>query len=399
MKTVIEINTCDYGSTGKIMLQLAEAINESGNRCYIVVPNGRHNPWSNKPHYIKFGNRISEDLHIILGYLTGFQGCFSFFSTANLIRKLKKIKPDIIHLHNLHKNYINIPLLFRYIKKSNISVVWTLHDCWSFTGQCPHYTFVGCNKWKTGCFNCPSYREYPSSLFDNTKTMYRLKKKWFCGVKKMTLVTPSKWLENQVKESFLKDYPVKVINNGIDLTTFKPRNSDFKKKYNIPNSMFIVLGVAFDWSLKKGIDVFIELSKLLDKDVYRIVLVGTNSEMDKSLPRNILSIGKTQDQNELAAIYSSADVFVNPTREDNYPTVNMEAIACGTPVITFKTGGSPEIVDSTCGYVVPYNDIKKLKKRIVEVCNNRFFSIDNCLSRASFFDKNIKYCDYMNLLL
>lgn len=399
MKTVVEINTCDYGSTGKIMLQLAEAINESGNRCYIVVPNGRHNPWKNKPGYIKFENRFSEDLHIILGYLTGFQGCFSFISTLKLIGKLKRLQPDVIHIHNLHNCYINLPLLFRYIKKNNVRVVWTLHDCWAFTGQCPYYTFSGCNKWKTGCYNCSSYRDYPASLFDNTKTMYRLKRKWFCGVKNMTLVTPSQWLANQVKESFLTDYPIRVINNGINLSVFKPTATNFRERYGIIADSFVVLGVAFDWGLRKGLDVFIHLSEQLDDSKYRIVLVGTDDELDKTLPCNIVSIHRTRNQKELADIYSSASVFVNPTREDNYPTVNMEALACGTPVITFNTGGSPEIIDSTCGYVVPCNDIEELKRRIIDTCEFKTISSDSCLRHASEFDMNLRNQDYLDLLM
>lgn len=399
MKTIIEINTCDYGSTGKIMLQLAEAIKYSGNRCFIVVPNGRHNPWKNKPGYIKFGNRLSEDLHIIFGFLTGFQGCFSYFSTIRLIRNLKRIRPDVIHIHNLHKCYINLPLLFRYIKKNDISVVWTLHDCWAFTGQCPYYSFSGCDKWKTGCSNCPSYRDYPASLFDNTKTMYRLKRKWFSGVKNMTLVTPSQWLAEQVKESYLKDYPVRVIYNGINLAVFKPTASNFRARFGLSDEKYVVLGVAFDWGLRKGLDVFVELSKRLDNDRFSIVLVGTDDELDKSLPRNIVSIHRTKNQKELAEIYSASDVFVNPTREEVLGMVNLEALACGIPVITFNSGGSPECIDSSCGCVVPCNDIDGMEKGIVEICSGKTYLSSDCIKRASGFDKDLKDLEYLDLLL
>ena len=390
MRTVVQINTCDYGSTGKIMLQLAEAINRNGDRCFIVVPNGRHNPWKNKKGYIKFGNRFSEDSHIVLGRITGLQGCFSFFSTLSLIRKLKRIRPDILHLHNLHESYINLPLLFRFIKKNDIPVVWTLHDCWSFTGHCPYFSYIDCQKWKTGCFSCPLYKNYPKSCFDNSKIMYKLKRKWFCGIKNLTLVTPSKWLSELVKESFLKEYPVKVINNGIDLNVFKPTSSDFRERHGIKENTKLILGVAFDWEKRKGLDVFIELSNELNAGEYKIVLVGTNDENDAILPPSILSIHRTSNQKELAEIYSAADVLINPTREDNYPTVNMEAIACGTPVITFRTGGSPEIVNKNTGIVVEKDDINALISNMDKACSIK-------INSSSEFDSKKQSEKYLEL--
>lgn len=392
---IVEINSCDYGSTGKIMLQIADEIRKNGDECRIVIPEGRHNPWKNNKNYYRFGNRIAEDLHIVLGYITGFQGCFSVISTIMLIKKLKKFNPNILHLHNLHKCYINLPILFNYIKNNNIRIIWTLHDCWAFTGQCPHFTLAKCDKWKTGCYHCLHINNYPSSLMDRTKTMWRLKKKWFTGIKNLTIVTPSKWLSELVKQSYLKDYPVSVINNGIDLGVFRPTENDFRKRYDLENK-YIILGVSFGWNTKKGLDVFIELAKRLD-DRFQIVLVGTNDEIDKNLPNNIISIHKTSDQIELAKIYTASDLFVNPTREENYPTVNMESIACGTPVVTFRTGGSPEIIDEKTGYVVDIDDIDEMEKIIIQICTKKIFSIENCLERAKAFDKNRKYQEYIEL--
>ena len=392
MKTIVEINTCDYGSTGRIMLQLSNTIQKNGDRCYIVVPNGRHNPWNNKKGYIKFGNRFSEDFHILLGRLTGLQGCFSFFSTLKLVKELNNLKPDIIHLHNLHNSYINLPLLFKYLKKERVRTVWTLHDCWAFTGHCPHFMFEECNKWKTGCYNCPSFRNYPKSFFDNSKVMYRLKRKWFKGVYNLTIVTPSEWLAGLVKQSFLNEYSVKVINNGIDLSVFKPTSKTRKN-----NEQFIVLGVAFDWGIKKGLDVFIELSKRLNPEKYKIILVGTDSTIDKMLPATIESIHRTDSQMELAELYSSADVFVNPTREDNYPTVNMEAIACGTPVITFRTGGSAEMLTENTGVVIDCGDIDSLCSEIIRVCSKKMFSKDIFLKESQKFDYREKMQEYCRL--
>lgn len=289
-----------------------------------------------------------------------------------------------------------MPLLFKYIKAHSIPVIWTLHDCWAFTGHCPYFDMAECTKWKTGCYSCPKYKEYPTTILDNSKFMYRLKKKWFSGVKNMNIITPSQWLADLVKQSFLKDYPVKVINNGIDLNIFKPVKSDFRKKHRINNDDYMLLGVAFGWGERKGLDVFTTLAKNL-ADNYKIVLVGTDNEIDKLLPPNIISIHRTQNQAELAEIYTAADLFINPTREENYPTVNMEAIACGTPVLTFDTGGSPEIPDETCGAVVPKNDIEAMQREIIRICKNKPYSSEACIERAKKFNMNDRFMEYIKL--
>lgn len=392
---IVEINTCDYGSTGKIMLRIAKKARENGNIVFTFSRKWIHQPQPSEGHDY-FGYFIENALHKILAKVTGFSECFSYFGTKRLINKIKKINPDIIHLHNLHGCYINLPLLFKYIKKNNTAVVWTFHDCWNFTGHCPHFDMIGCDKWKSLCFDCPQYKNYPKSLFDNSKVMYRLKSKWFKGIKNLTVVTPSKWLGDLVKQSFLKDYPVKVINNGINLSVFKPTESNFRKKYCITEFKKIILGVAFGWSDSKGLDVFIKLSKRLD-DRFQIVLVGTNETVDKRLPENIISIHRTQNQAELAEIYTAADLFVNPTKEENYPTVNMESLACGTPVLTFNTGGSPEIPDSSCGSVVPKEDIDAMYGEIIRICGTNPYSKSACTERARNFEENNKYQSYLDL--
>ena len=208
-------------------------------------------------------------------------------------------------------------------------------------------------------------------------------------------MTPSIWLADLVKESFLRDYSITVINNGIDLSVYKPTNSDFKSLYNL-ESKKIVLGVAFDWSKRKGLDVFLELSKVLPED-YKIVMVGIDESIEKNIPENIIAINKTHSQEELAAIYTVADVFVNPTREENYPTVNMEALACGTPVITFKTGGSPEIIDTKTGQTVECDDINALAREIINICSENPFSKEQCLQRAKSFNRDEKFLEYIKL--
>lgn len=395
MKTVL-INSCNFGSTGNIMLEIAETAENGGYTAAVCYPQSRDNSRKQKEKDFIIGTRFSRNIHLQLAGITGLNGCFSYFSTLKLLKKLDKLKPDIIHLHNLHNCYINLSLLFKYIKKHNIKTVWTLHDCWAFTGHCPYFDIVGCNKWKTGCYSCPQYKEYPKSLFDNSKIMYRLKRKWFSGVKNMTIVTPSEWLASLVKESYLKDYPVKVINNGIDLNVFKPTESDFRKKYALENK-YIVLGVAFGWGRRKGLDVFVELEKRFDKEKYKIVLVGTDDNIDKLLPENIISIHRTQNQTELAEIYTAADVFANPTREENYPTVNMESVACGTPVVTFNTGGSPEMLDETCGAAVTKDDADAMYNEIIRICEKKPYSMEACIKKAKGFDKNEKFGEYIRL--
>lgn len=395
MKTVL-INSCNFGSTGNIMLEIAETAENGGYTAAVCYPQSRDNSRKQKEKDFVIGTRFSRNIHLQLAGITGLNGCFSYFSTLKLLKKLDKVKPDIIHLHNLHNCYINLSMLFKYIKKHNIKTVWTLHDCWAFTGHCPHFDMIGCDKWKTGCYSCPQYKEYPKSLFDNSKYMYRLKKKWFTGIKDMTIVTPSEWLAGLVKESYLKDYPVKVINNGIDLNVFKPTESDFREKYALENK-YIVLGVAFGWGRRKGLDVFVELARRLDKEKYKIVLVGTDDNIDKLLPDNIISIHRTQNQTELAEIYTAADVFANPTREENYPTVNMEALACGTPVVTFNTGGSPEMLDETCGAAVAKDDNDAMYNEIIRICEKKPYSMEACIKKAKGFDKNEKFGEYIRL--
>lgn len=392
---IVQINGGAKGSTGKIMFGIAELAKAQGYDVMCASPITTTNRDAGEGcGYYRIGTFNSRRINVLLSRITGFNGCFAWMETYRFLKKLDEFKPDIIHLHNLHDSYINLPMLFSYIKKNNIPVVWTLHDCWAFTGQCPHFTIAKCDRWKTGCYDCRQYHEYPSSLYDNTKKMWNLKKKWFTGIKNLTIVTPSKWLARLVKESYLKGYPVKVINNGINLNVFKPRKSYFREQYSIPPSRIIVLGVAFGWGYKKGLDCFIELANKLPKEEYQIVLVGTDDKVDEILPDNIISIHRTENQDELAEIYTAADVFVNPTREEVLGLVNIEAQACGTPVITFNTGGSPECVDENSGFVVDSFD------ELLEVLNNRQYVEATralCIKSSRRFYDKMKYGEYLNL--
>lgn len=395
---IVQINGGAKGSTGKIMMGIAEVARAQGHEVMCASPITTTNRDAGEDcGYYRIGTFNSRRVNVALARITGFNGCFAWFETYKLLKKIDEFKPDIIHLHNLHDSYINLPMLFSYIKKHNVPTVWTLHDCWSFTGQCPYFTMVKCDKWKTGCYGCPQYKAYPSSLYDNTKRMWRLKKKWFTGVKNMTIVTPSEWLAGLAKESYLKEYPIQVINNGIDLDVFKPTHSNFREQYGIPENKYIVLGVSFAWGYRKGLDCFVEMAEKLGKQ-YQIVLVGTDDEIDKNLPKNIISIHRTQNQKGLAEIYSVADVFAMPTREENYPTVNMEAIACGTPVVTFETGGSLEMLDDKTGIVVEANNIEATVKAIKDICEKKKCDDEEYIvAYSKEFDMKKKFAEYIEL--
>lgn len=391
---VLCINSVPYGSTCRIMLGVKSAAEENG----IIVDTASgysYHPVKDLPNnHIAIGGVVGKLLHTWCARITGYHGCFSHFATWRLLKKMAKEKYDVIHLHNIHGWYLNLPMLTRYIKKNKIKVIWTLHDCWSFTGQCPHYAMIDCEKWKTHCFDCPQCKDYPRVDVDRSERMFDLKKQWFTGMDAV-LVTPSQWLADQVRQSFMKDYPVKVINNGIDLNIFKPTASDFRKRYNCEDKK-IVLGVSMGWNIKKGLDVFVELASRLPDD-YQIVLVGGNEHTDRQLPSNVISIHRTQNQQELAEIYTAADVFVNPTREDTFPTVNIEALACSTPVITFKTGGSPEIIDETCGSVVECDDLYALESEIIRMCTDRSYTQETFISHARNYNAKDRFLDYVML--
>ena len=390
---VVQINsTCGVGSTGKICISISEMLTKENIENYILYSSEK----SDYPLGYKCANKPYIKFQALKSRIFGNNGFNSKKITKKTISFLKKIQPDIVQLHNLHSHNINLTQLFSFLKKENIRVVWTMHDCWAFTGYCPHFAFIACNQWIRECISCPQYKT-TSWFFDRSRNVYRRKKTAETGVKNLTIVTPSQWLADLVKQSFLKDYPIKVIHNGIDLTVFKPTPSDFRKKYGISENKFILLGVAFGWGVRKGLDVFIELAHRLNKEKFQIVLVGTDNNVDKQLPQEIISIHRTQNQAELAEIYSAADLFVNPTREENYPTVNMEAIACGTPVVTFRTGGSPEILTERTGSIVDCDDIDALQKEIERICETKPFSKEDCITRAKEFDENVRFKEYLEL--
>ena len=395
MKTIVEINGINYSSTGNIMLNIAKTARQNGFKAYTACRKSIAGMKFKHKDQLFIGTWIDRVISERLVYVTGLIGSFNVINTWLFLNKLNTIKPDLIHLHNLCDNYINVNMLFKYIKKHNIPVIWTLHDPWAFTGRCNGYT---CDKWKTGCGNCPKLKAYPPTLFiDNSSKTIKNREKLYTSLNNLTIVTPSIWLKDLSKESFFKDkYPVIVINNGINLNVFKPIDSTFKKDNNIEDK-YLILGLAYDWRDKrKGFEDFIKLSEMLS-DKYQILLVGTDDEIDSILPKNILSIHKTHNQEELAKIYSASDVFVSPTKADNFPTVNIEALACGTPVITYDAGGSKESLTDKCGTFIKINDIDSLKQEIENTCEKKLYKKEDCIKQSLNYDMNNKFKEYVDL--
>jgi len=388
---IVQINaTCGQGSTGNICLSISRLLTENGVENYVLYTVGD----CAEPTAVKVGDISSVRIAAARSRLTGNYGFTSKHITKQILYLLKKIQPDIVHLHNLHSHNCHLKLLLDYLRENRIKVFWTFHDCWAFTGYCPHYTLAGCDKWKTGCASCPQYRHY--SLFtDKSESLYRKKKALTEGLR-LTVVTPSRWLAGQVRQSFFQNFPVKVIYNGVDRSVFYPRKSDFRKRNGLED-VFVLLGAAFHWDNRKGLDVFIELFRRLDPRNYKIVLVGTDSEVEKLLPDGIISVRRTESKEELAELYTAADVFVNPTREEVLGLVNLEANACGTPVVTFDAGGSPECICETSGVVVAVDDIEAMEKQIVRIAAQKPFTEQMCVNRAAAFDKEKQYKQYLDL--
>lgn len=388
---VIQINSvCGEGSTGKICMGISSIMNSQGIENYILYSLKNTN-YSNAIKCSEFMPKIQS----LFSRVIGNYGFNSKRTTRNLIKQLELIKPDVVHLHNLHSHNCNLSTLLKYLRDRKIPIVWTFHDCWAFTAYCPHYVMAKCDKWQKECYGCTQYKAF-SWFIDRSRWLYKKKRDAARGLK-LTIVTPSRWLANQVEMSFFREYPVKVIHNGIDLTIFKPTQSDFRRKHNIALDKFLILGVAIQWVPRKGADVFIELAKRLESDKYQIVLVGTDETIEKILPSSVIAIRRTESQKELAEIYTVADLFVNPTREEVFGLVNVEANACGTPVLTFNTGGSPECINELSGSVVGCEDVDSMEAEIRRIYSTRPYSSENCINRASVFSEISKYKEYIEL--
>lgn len=390
MKKLLQIDSClGILSTGKITESIATLARDNGWDTYIA--HGARAVGQTKQRHYQITTKTEEYVHYAYSVLFDSHGLHCTSATKKLIRWIDEIKPDIIHLHCIHGYHLNYKVLFDYINQLDIPVVWTFHDCWAFTGHCAHFITVNCNKWKEeGCHDCQLLGDYPKALSDRSRENFQLKKTIFVANKNMHIIAVSEWLASFVKESFLGDKDIRVINNGIDIQKFKPCAKKGDSKYKI-------LGVASAWNKDKGLFDFYKLRELLYDNDIEITLVGLTPEQIKQLPIGINGISRTNSVEELAHLYSEANIFVNPTYADSFPTVNMEALACGTPVVTYRTGGSPEIVDDQTGIVINPGDIETLANAIVRL-RDCPLSSDICRNRAvRLYNKENRFMDYIKL--
>jgi len=366
MKVLLINSVCGYSSTGGICIDLAEALQMQGHECFIAY--GQLT--TEYVNSYKIGSVPENHMHNLCSRITGKQGYFTKNGTRKLIDYIATINPDVIHLHNLHGNYLNLELLFNYLALANKPVVWTLHDCWAFTGKCAHYTDIGCYKWQTQCNHCPQLKKYPPSIIlDRSSVMFEDKKRWFNSVKNMTITPVSNWLAGEVNQSFLAKYPIVPIYNWIDQTIFKPTTLNIRKKLGIDENKFMILGVSAGWSANDyKLKEFIRLSQLIAEDM-QIVLVGGKNKLE-SLPDNIIHIPYVSNKTELAAIYTTAGVYVHLSVEDTFGKVIAEAMSCGTPAIVYNSTACPEIIGEGCGYVVEKGDLDGIVRNICTIMAN-----------------------------
>lgn len=398
MPTLFQINVvANSGSTGRIAEELGRLVITAGWNSYIAY--GR---WAcpSQSHLIRIGKKSDNICHAIKSMLFDHHGLGSKRATRKLIIEIEKIKPDVIHLHNIHGYYVNYEILFKYLAAVSIPVVWTLHDCWSITGHCTHFQNIGCEKWISECMNCPNKNEYPKSLFrDNSRANYKKKKQLFNSVNDITIIPVCNWLDEIISKSFLVSAERQVIVNGVDLDVFTPlkKRSLLKNKIGV-YSKFMILAVATVWGVSKGFYDIKLLSSLISEDDV-IVVVGLSSIQIKELPDNIIGIERTENIKQLVELYSAADVFINPTYQDTLPTVNMESLACGTPVITYDTGGCKDIVDPNTGIILERGNLYSLLESIKYIKKRGKSSyIANCRQRAlCYFNKSERYKDYLTL--
>ena len=383
-KKLVQINTVFYASTGRIMTDIQKYAESQGYDTISFV--GRGSALNSIKGKV-FGNPISFWNHVILTTVFDAQGYGSYFATKKLIRWLREEKPDIIHLHNLHGYYLHIPTLCKYLKEEyKGKVFWTFHDCWPVTGHCAYFTAANCNKWKVKCKKCPKKTEYPISFFlDGSKRNFRMKQKWFTSIPNLTVIAPSKWIKDIVRESFLKDRYVEVVNNGIDLSVFRPEiDENIWEKYNVPLEKKILLGVANIWDKRKGLGDFLSLAETLSGE-YHIVLVGLTRRQIKKMPDNITGLERTDNIEDLVKIYSSASIFINPSLEESFSLVTVEAMACGTPAIVLDTSAVKELVDEKSGLILAKHIPQDYINAIQQIMKKNLQSAD-IRARAEQYD-------------
>lgn len=402
-KVLVQVSSSlNCGAPGRIVEQIGLLAQKRGWDCYVVHGLKYSNP--SKLKTIPVESSWGEKVHTVRSLLLDNHGLNSISATKKLIEKLRLIKPNIVHIHNLHGYFLNYMVLFDYLKEINVPIVWTLHDCWAFTGHCAYFDFIGCDKWKYGCENCTAKKTYPRSFFlSQSSRNYQVKKECFTGIEHhITLVPVSNWIESFLQDSFLKNCKVHTIHNGVDITLFRPCSEEEKKRLLEKHQLegkFVVLGCAAPWHERKGYSDFYKLRESLPMNV-ALIMVGLNPKQKVQAEKaGIIGIMRTESQTELAGYYSIADVFINPTYEDNFPTTNLEALACGTPVITYQTGGSPEAIDEHTGLVIPRGDVLALKEAILTIHSvGKLHFITACRERAvRLYNKQERFEEYIRL--
>lgn len=403
MKTLLQINPVlrVNTSTGRIMQEIGELAMQHGWRSCIAYSKGRDGIKSCKSEVIPVGNKWSTIWHGLETRLFDRHGLASNEATRLFVKQIQELEPDVIHIHNIHGYFLNYQILFDFLAKSNIPVVWTVHDCWLYTGHCYYYSYAGCNKWQTGCGHCPQKKEFPASwLIDRSHQNYEDKKQAFTSLPldQLTIVPVSEWIREEMQHSFFRNNQFHVIHNGINTNIFNIYNPEqVKQKYGL-NGKHILLGVASIWSREKGFDDCIQMADLLHPDEM-LVLVGVRPEQQKKLKKNMLGIPRTENIHQLAELYAAADAFINPTWQDNYPTVNLEAIACGTPVVTYRTGGSIEAITDQTGFIVPQGNVKEMLEaaRLISQRGKAYYQQPCRTYALENFRKEDRYQDYLDL--
>lgn len=386
MKVLFVNSVCDYGSTGKIVRDLANGLKKQGHD--VLICYGRHQAKDDTDTFY-IGDKVATYNHVLMTRLFNRHGLHSNRATRKLIQKIETYQPDIIHLHNIHGYYLNVKMLFDALKNYEGKIYWTFHDCWPISGSSAYFDYNGCKKWDDGCVECNSTRDYPEALFiKRQKQNFNWKKQSFSGFTNLTLITPSAWLKDLLAQSFLAGYPCEVIHNGINTQLFKPtEDAKLTEKYQ---NKRVLLGVASIWEQRKGLEDFIKLNAMIS-DEEKIVLIGLSEEQLKTLPASMDGVLRTDSAEQLAAYYTLAHRFLNPTYEDNYPTTNVEALCCHTPIIAYDTGGNKEVATEPYMTIVPKGDVNALYQAIKsdsEVC---FDDFDHLKYDSSLFvEKTLK---------
>jgi len=393
---VFQLNmVCGIKSTGRIASEIGKLVEADGGECRIgcganfVPPESEH-------FAVKTISVTGRRIYSLLTKLFDAEGRWNRIGTRRLLRQMEQFQPDVVHLHNIHGCYLHAGELFRYLKKKNLPVVWTLHDCWPFTGHCAYFDYSGCERWKTGCHDCPQLKSYPVCVgLDGSRRNHAWKRKLFTSLDNLTMVVPCQWMADPLGQSYMQNYPVRTIYNGVDLDAFRPVESDIRQRFGLEKSK-LVLAVASDWDERKGLRYLIQAAEKMGEE-YRFVVIGLSKEQVESLPQGMIGIEHTANVGELVQWYSAADCLANPSMEDNMPMVNLEALACGTPIATFRTGGCPEAVDADTGIVVDKADVDGLCEAIRQLCPKTEERKAACLKRAQLFDSRRTFENYLNL--